>query len=85
MLGVTEGISVGFGDAYAANLEGQFLPLTGLRAGRYVLIHRVNLNRRLQEQRYDNNAASVAIDLRWRHGLPRLRLVAQCPDSPRCG
>ena len=40
--GMTQGISVGFGDAYAANLEGQYLRLNGLRAGRYVLVHRVN-------------------------------------------
>jgi hypothetical protein len=85
VLGVSEGISVGFGDAYAANLEGQYVPLRGLRAGRYVLIHRVNVNRRLRELRYDNNAASVVLDLRWRAGVPRLRLVAQCPDSARCG
>ena len=85
MLGVTQGISVGFGDAYAANLEGQYLPLTGLRAGRYVLIHRVNADGRLREQRYDNNAASVLLSLRWRAGVPRLRLLARCPGSARCG
>jgi hypothetical protein len=85
VLGVTEGISVGFGDAYAANLEGQYLKLTGLRAGRYVLTHQVNASRRLHEARYDNNAASVLIALRWRGGVPRLRLLAQCPDSARCG
>jgi hypothetical protein len=85
VLGVTQGISVGFGDAYTANLEGQYLPLTGLRAGRYLLVHRVNADRRLHEQRYDNNAASVLLSLRWRQGVPRLRLLAECPDSARCG
>src|SRR4051794_34723123 len=36
---IEEGISVGYGDAYSAFLEGQDLPLSGLAAGRYVLVH----------------------------------------------
>jgi hypothetical protein len=84
LLGVREGISVGYGDDYAANVEGQFLPLTGLAAGRYVLVHRVNTDRRLRELRYDNDAASILLRLRWRDGVPRLAVLATCPDSPRC-
>ena len=42
---VREGISVGYGDFYAAHLEYQDLPLDGLRDGRYVLVHRVNAGR----------------------------------------
>ena len=45
--GVREGISVGYGDDYDANLEGQYLRLSGLRAGRYLLVHRANADRRL--------------------------------------
>jgi len=56
------GISVGFGDDYPAYLEGQSLPLDGIRAGRYVLVHRVNGDRRLRETSYANNAASVLLD-----------------------
>jgi hypothetical protein len=81
---VTQGISVGFGDAYAPNLEGQYLPLNGLRAGRYVLVHRVNAGRGLREQRFDNNAASVLIRLRWRRGVPHVSLLARCPHSAKC-
>jgi Lysyl oxidase len=84
-LSVTEGISVGYGDAYAANLEGQYLPLTGLRDGRYVLVHRVNTDRRLREQRYDNDAAALLLRLRWRHGVPRLTVLRACPGSATCG
>ena len=84
LLGITQGISVGFGDDYAANLEGQYLRLNGLRAGRYVLVHRVNANRQLHEQRFDNNAASVLISLRWRRGVPQVKLLARCPDAARC-
>ena len=59
-LSVREGISVGHGDNYRAFLEGQSLRLNGLRSGRYVLVHRVNVDRRLRERSYDNNASSAA-------------------------
>ncbi len=84
LLGIREGISVGYGDDYAANLEGQYLPLTGLADGRYVLVHRVNGDRRIHETDYANNAASVAIVLNWRQGIPYVRLVGSCPGSARC-
>jgi hypothetical protein len=81
---LVEGISVGYGDDYPANLEGQSLPLTGLPAGRYVLVHRVNVRRRLQEKDYGNNAASLLLRLRWRSGTPRIRVLRRCPDRARC-
>ena len=60
LLGLTEGISVGYGDVYDPNLEGQSLRLTGLDAGRYRLVHRVNVGRRLHESSYANNAVVAA-------------------------
>jgi len=60
------------------------LPLTGLRAGRYVLVHRVNADGRLRELRHDNDAASLLLRLRWRRGVPYIRVLAVCPDSARC-
>jgi hypothetical protein len=83
-LGIEEGISVGRGDAYAANLEGQYLPLDGLPAGSYRLVHRVNADGRLREQRADNNASSLRLSLRWRRGVPRIRVLASCPDRADC-
>jgi hypothetical protein len=83
-LTVSEGISVGYGDNYRPYLEGQSLPLTGLSSGRYVLVHRVNVDRRLLETNYHNNAASVLLDLRWHNGVAVIRTVASCPDSARC-
>ena len=83
-LQLVEGISVGYGDDYAANLEGQSLPLTGLPAGRYVLVHSVNVRRRLQETDYGNNASSLLLRLRWRSGTPRIRVLRRCPDTARC-
>jgi Lysyl oxidase len=84
LVGIQEGISVGYGDDYAANLEGQYLPLTGLPAGRYVLVHRVNRNRRLRELDYTSNAASLLLELRWRHRRPEVRILRKCPDTDRC-
>jgi lysyl oxidase len=82
--GVREGISVGYGDDYAANLEGQYLRLSGLRRGRYLLVHRANADGRLLESSYDNNASSLLLRLRWRRGTPRIRILAVCPDSASC-
>jgi hypothetical protein len=84
LLEVREGISVGYGDDYAAFLEGQDLPLDGLAAGRYVLVHRVNSDRGLRERSYANNVASVLIDLRWTRGVPHVRMLASCPGVERC-
>ena len=83
-LHLVEGISVGYGDDYSANLEGQSLPLSGLAAGRYLLVHRVNVRRRLHETDYGNNASSLLFRLRWRAGMPRVRVLRGCPDSERC-
>jgi hypothetical protein len=84
LLGVLEGISVGYGDDYTANLEGQYLPLSKLRAGRYLLVHRVNADHQLRESSYANNAASALLRLRWHSGVPLIKILAVCPDSERC-
>jgi Lysyl oxidase len=76
LLRLTVGISVGYGDVYDPNLEGQSLRLTGLEAGRYRLVHRVNVDRRLRESSYANNASSLLIRLRWRSGRPSVRVLA---------
>jgi hypothetical protein len=84
LMGVREGISVGYGDVYVANLEGQYLPLRHVRAGTYLLVHRVNADRRLLESSFANNASSLLLRLRWRHRVPWIRVLATCPDSDRC-
>jgi glucose/arabinose dehydrogenase len=84
LLGIQEGISVGYGDDYKANLEGQYLSLSGLRSGRYVLVHHVNGDRRLRELDYGNNAASLLLQLRWRRGQPMVRVLRSCSDTDRC-
>ena len=81
---IREGISPGYGDDYAANLEGQYLPLNGLRPGRYLLVHRVNADHRIRESAYDNNASSLLLSLRRGDGVPRMRVLAVCPDTEHC-
>ena len=83
-LSVSEGISVGYGDDYAPNLEGQLVELSGLPAGRYVLTHEANPTHRLRELRYDNNAASLLLSLHWVGGLPSVRVLASCDHSADC-
>ncbi|HEX5195969.1 MAG TPA: sortase, partial [Gaiellales bacterium] len=78
LLAVREGISVGYGDDYAANLEGQYIDITGLPAGRYYLVHRVNGAHRLVEQTFQNNVAWVLLQLSWQHQRPRVRILERC-------
>ena len=74
LLQVTEGISVGYGDDYDAYLEGQSLDITGVPDGAYELVHRVNADGRLLEQRMSNNASCLGIVLARPRGerVPRL-------------
>jgi hypothetical protein len=85
-LRIREGLSPGFGDDYVPLLEGQYVDVTGLPPGRYVLVHRVNPRRDLLEASYANNAASVLLQLsRPAAGAPTVKILATCPDSGRCG
>jgi hypothetical protein len=73
---VREGISPGYGDDYVPRLEGQWIDITDLPAGRYVLRHRVNVGRPLRESDYGNNEASVTFELHWaKSGTPRVTAV----------
>jgi hypothetical protein len=87
LLDITEGISVGYGDDYAANLELQFVDVTGVRAGEYYVVHRVNADRKLVESNYANDAASVLVALRWPHGTaapPSAKVLRGCPAYDSC-
>jgi hypothetical protein len=85
LLRMTEGISVGFGDDYAPYLEGQYVDVTRLPAGRYLLVHVANPGRSLRESSYENNASSVLVALRRPAGrAPRVELLRRCPDADHC-
>jgi sortase (surface protein transpeptidase) len=79
---ISEGISVGYGDDYVANLEGQYLDLKGVPSGRYYLVHRVNMSRNLVEADYSNNVSWLQIRLRWHHRRAHVEVLNQC-DSAR--
>lgn len=84
-LRIREGISPGFGDDYVPLLEGQYIDVTGLPAGRYLLVHEVNPGHDLREESYGNNAASALLELRRTSGgRATFAVLAACPDSPRC-
>ena len=83
---IEEGISVGWSDVYEAWRDGQYIDVTGLAAGTYVLVHRVNASR-LVESDYANNASSVRLRLTWPNGTdsaPRLTILKRCPLTARC-
>jgi hypothetical protein len=84
LLHIREGISVGYADDYKPSLEGQYLRLDGLPAGRYVLVHRVNEDRRLRELRFDNDVASALLELTFTAGVPRVRVLARCTATASC-
>jgi Lysyl oxidase len=75
---IREGISPGYGDDYVPRLEGQWIDITGLPAGRYALRHRVNFDRVLRESDYGNNSAETPFDLTWSDsGTPTMVAVYQ--------
>lgn len=87
LLRVHEGLSVGYADYYDPHLEGQYVPLTGLLAGRYWLVHKSDPGRTLVEEDETNNASAALVDVRWPRGItraPRVRVVRICPDTTRC-
>ncbi len=84
---VSQGTSVGYIDRYPAFFHGQDLDLTGLPAGRYLLVHRANPDRTMRELRYSNDAASVLLRLTWPDGrsyAPRVSVLRRCESSERC-
>jgi hypothetical protein len=81
---VVMGTSPGYTDRYPAFFHGQNVDITGVPAGTYVLMHRVNASMRLHELRYDNDAASVRVRLTWRGGYPRVRVLRSCPATANC-
>jgi hypothetical protein len=85
LLHVVEGISPGYGDDYVPKLEGQWVDVTDVPPGRYLLVHRANPDRSLRETDYGNNAASVLIRLRRTERGPALKVVSECPDDELCG
>ncbi|MGZ4289886.1 MAG: lysyl oxidase family protein [Gaiellaceae bacterium] len=81
---VRMGTTPGFTDRYPAFFHGQNVDISGVPAGIYDLVHRVNAELRLRELRYDNDAASVRIRLRWVARAPRVSVLRSCTASATC-
>jgi Lysyl oxidase len=84
LLTLQQGISPGYGDDYDPGLEDQFVDVTNVPPGRYLLVHRTNPERSIEEVSYENNAASVLIQLRRSGAIPTVRVLARCPDADTC-
>jgi hypothetical protein len=63
-----QGITAGWADVYDKSLDCQFLDITGVPGGHYTLRVTVNPERLLAESNYDNNSASVALNLAGDNG-----------------
>jgi hypothetical protein len=63
-----QGISVGWSDQYGSQLPGQFVQITGLPEGDYVLENQVNPIHALPESNYSNNFAAVKLHYTAKHG-----------------
>lgn len=86
-LSVIEGIAVGWGDIYIPQKEGQSLDLTGVAAGDYDLVHRVNVGRILRESNYANDDSSVRVRLLPPAApgeLPGVVVLKTCESGVRC-
>jgi hypothetical protein len=84
---VEHGTSVGYVDRYGPFFHGQNVEVTGLPAGRYVLVHHVNPERTMRELGYANNAASALLQLTWPNGRsapPRVEILRRCDGGDRC-
>jgi hypothetical protein len=81
---VTMGTSPGYTDRYPAFFHGQNVDITGVPAGIYDLMHRVNASMQLHELRYENNAASVRIRLTWVGGTPQVHVLRTCQSTATC-
>jgi hypothetical protein len=91
---VREGISVGQGDDYTYNIDFQWLDISRVPSGRYLVVNEANSRRALTEKRYDNNAASILVSIQWPDGAvdppakitaaPEVELLASCPDAATC-
>lgn len=58
-----QGITNGYYDMYGRHLDCQYVDITGLAAGRYYLRARINTDHSIAEANYDNNSATVEVEI----------------------
>lgn len=91
---IKEGISVGRGDDYPYGIAFQWLDITRVPSGTYVVVNTVNSNHTLLETNYNNNSSAIAISLQWPGGAhdppaeitvpPVVKLLNSCPGRVQC-
>lgn len=59
----SQGISVGWADEYETDLDGQFIDITKLPSGNYVLEMEVNAEWLYKEADYTNNRSAVTVQI----------------------
>jgi len=74
-----QGVSVGWADTYDRTLDCQWIDITGVAAGNYVLEVEVNPNRYIAERSYTNNVARVPV------GIPVNNNGSCVPSTEICG
>lgn len=58
-----QGISVGWADEYQSDQDGQFIDITGLASGTYILETEVNAERVFEESDYINNRITFTVNI----------------------
>ncbi len=58
-----QGIQAGWSDVYTSDLDCQWVDITGLPEGDYVLSISINTDRTLPEANYDNNTATIPVHI----------------------
>jgi Lysyl oxidase len=83
LLSIKEGISVGWGDGYNPNLEGQSIDMTSAPTGRYTLVLRVNPDHRMLDLHPDNDVSSLLFQyVAGKH--PHAKILRWCTSTDRC-
>jgi hypothetical protein len=82
-----QGVSRGFADIYGSGLDCQWVDVTDVAAGEYVLRISVNTDRSLPESDYDNNVAEVPVTIVDEADTDPLVTCAQGESGPSrdCG
>jgi Lysyl oxidase len=83
-LRVGEGLKPGTADTYPGYIEGQSLPLDGIRPGRYYLVVWLNRGRRLRESNYTNDIGSTLVRIAYADGRAHVKALASCFHAPPC-
>ncbi len=59
-----QGIDAGWSDVYTADTEGQWIDITSVPPGHYILEIEINSERLIQESNYINNSATIAVEIK---------------------